>query len=124
MADRVMLTVAAEQEGFFFLDASGGTGKMLVISLILVRSEKIALARAPFGMATTLLDGGRTADSTFKHQTYTIKKMRHNVLVMQCAVKMFKMESIKRHLIILDLVILNAEAFNNFGLSDIECRGI
>ncbi|XP_026475834.1 uncharacterized protein LOC113381056 [Ctenocephalides felis] len=63
--DRVMLTVAVEQGGFFFLDAPGGT---FVISLILakVRLQKIALAVASSGIAATLLEGGQTAHSTFK----------------------------------------------------------
>ncbi|XP_053597683.1 uncharacterized protein LOC106693515 [Microplitis demolitor] len=67
--DRIMLAVAAEQGGFFFLDAHGGTGKTFLISLIFakIRSEqKIALAVASSGIAATLLDSGRTAHSTFK----------------------------------------------------------
>lgn len=64
-----MLAVAAEQGGFFFLDAPGGTGKTFLISLILAKirsQQKIALAVASSGIAATLLDGGRTAHSTFK----------------------------------------------------------
>ncbi|CAB3250348.1 unnamed protein product [Arctia plantaginis] len=67
--DRIMLAVAAEQGGFFFLDAPGGTGKTFLISLILAKirsQQKIALAVASSGIAATLLDGGRTAHSTFK----------------------------------------------------------
>ncbi|XP_029172028.1 uncharacterized protein LOC114941268 [Nylanderia fulva] len=67
--DRIMLGVAAEQGGFFFLDAPGGTGKTFLISLILAKirsQQKIALAVASSGIAATLLDGGRTAHSTFK----------------------------------------------------------
>ncbi|XP_039483119.1 uncharacterized protein LOC120446291 isoform X2 [Drosophila santomea] len=67
--DRIMLAVAAEQDGFFFLDAPGGTGKTFLISLILAKirsQQKIALAVASSGIAATLLDGGRTAHSTFK----------------------------------------------------------
>ncbi|CAB3241119.1 unnamed protein product [Arctia plantaginis] len=54
---------------FFFLDAPGGTGKTFLISLILAKirsQQKIALAVASSGIAATLLDGGRTAHSTFK----------------------------------------------------------
>ncbi|GFW34469.1 uncharacterized protein TNCV_500871 [Trichonephila clavipes] len=36
--DRIMLAVAAEQGGFFFLDAPGGTGKTFLISLILAKN--------------------------------------------------------------------------------------
>lgn len=67
--DRIMTAVSAEQGGFFFLDAPGGTGKTFLISLILskVRSTNgIALAVASSGIAATLLDGGRTAHSAFK----------------------------------------------------------
>ncbi|XP_072379547.1 ATP-dependent DNA helicase PIF1-like [Diabrotica undecimpunctata] len=67
--DRMMLAVAAEQGGFFFLDAPGGTGKTFLISLIVAKirsQQKIALAVESSGIAATLLDGGRTAHSTFK----------------------------------------------------------
>ncbi|CAB3260749.1 unnamed protein product [Arctia plantaginis] len=67
--DRIMLAVVAEQGGFFFLDSPGGTGKTFLISLILAKirsQQKIALAVASSGIAATLLDGGRTAHSTFK----------------------------------------------------------
>uniref|UniRef100_A0A0L8I2A8 ATP-dependent DNA helicase n=1 Tax=Octopus bimaculoides TaxID=37653 RepID=A0A0L8I2A8_OCTBM len=49
-------------------DAPGGTGKTLLINLLLakVRQKKIALAVASSGIAATLLTGGRTAHSTFK----------------------------------------------------------
>ncbi|GFX09790.1 ATP-dependent DNA helicase [Trichonephila clavipes] len=63
-----MLAVAAEQGGFFS-DVPGGTGKTFLISLILAKirsQQKIALAVASSGIAATLLDGGRTAHSTFK----------------------------------------------------------
>ncbi|XP_063993665.1 uncharacterized protein LOC135171207 [Diachasmimorpha longicaudata] len=67
--DRIILAVAAEQGGFVFLDAPGGTGRAFLISLILAKirsQQKIALAVASSGIAATLLDGGRTAYSTFK----------------------------------------------------------
>lgn len=67
--DRIMLAIAAEEGGFFFLDAPGGTGKTFLISLILakIRSQRnIALAIASSGIAATLLDGGRTAHSALK----------------------------------------------------------
>lgn len=67
--DQIMLAVAAEKGGFFFLDAPGGTGKTFLISLILAKirsQQKIALAIASSGIAATLIDGGRTAHSAFK----------------------------------------------------------
>nr|XP_042912617.1 uncharacterized protein LOC122272722 [Parasteatoda tepidariorum] len=66
--DRIMLAISAGQGGFL-LDAPGGTGKTFIISLILaeIRSNNgIALAVSSFGIAATLLDGGRTAHSVFK----------------------------------------------------------
>ncbi|XP_025204836.1 uncharacterized protein LOC112601411 [Melanaphis sacchari] len=65
---RIMLAVAAEQGGFFFLDAPGGTGKTFLISLILAKirsQQKIALAVATSGIAATL---GWWANSTFNIQ--------------------------------------------------------
>lgn len=59
--NRIILTVDADQGGFFFLDAPGGTGKTFLISLILAKirsQQKIALAIASSGIAVTLLDGG------------------------------------------------------------------
>jgi len=35
--DRINLSITAEQGGFFFLDAPGGTGKTFLISLIFAR---------------------------------------------------------------------------------------
>lgn len=67
--DTVMHSIAAQQGGFCFLDAPGGTGKTFLISLILakVRSNgNVALALASSGIAATLLDGGRTAHSALK----------------------------------------------------------
>lgn len=67
--DQINLSIAAQQGGFFFLDAPGGTGKTFLISLILARirsQNHIALAIASSGIAATLLDGGRTAHSALK----------------------------------------------------------
>jgi ATP-dependent DNA helicase PIF1 len=55
--------------GLFFIDGPGGTGKTFVENLLLayVRSKRqIALAVASSGIASLLLDGGRTAHSRFK----------------------------------------------------------
>lgn len=67
--ERINSSIQAQQGGFFFLDAPGGTGKILLISLILARirsQNHIALAIASSGIAATLLDGGRTAHSALK----------------------------------------------------------
>lgn len=55
--------------GIFFLDAPGGTGKTFLLNLLLASVRKlneIAIAVASSGIAATLLNGGRTAHSTFK----------------------------------------------------------
>ena len=52
-----------------FLDAPGGTGKTYLLNLLLAKvraSGQIALAVASSGIAATLLQGGKTAHSTFK----------------------------------------------------------
>lgn len=67
--DNVMQRVDNGNGGIFFLDAPGGTGKIFLINLILasVRMQnRIALAVASSGIALTLLDGGRNADSALK----------------------------------------------------------
>jgi hypothetical protein len=53
----------------FFIDAPGGTGKTYLANLLLstVRSRgSVAVACATSGIAAQLLDGGKTAHSTFK----------------------------------------------------------
>ncbi|GFV93373.1 ATP-dependent DNA helicase [Trichonephila clavipes] len=67
--DQINVSIATGQGAFFFLDASGGTGKTFLISLILARirsQNPIALAIASSGIAATLLDGGCTAHSALK----------------------------------------------------------
>ena len=67
--DTILHRIVSQSRGFLFLDAPGGTGKTFLINLLLakVRSQrKIALAVASSGIAATLLNGGRTAHSTFK----------------------------------------------------------
>ena len=52
-----------------FLDAPGGTGKTFLLNLLLAKvrtHSNIAIAVASFGIAATLLTGGKTAHSTFK----------------------------------------------------------
>jgi len=78
--DKIMHCVDNNVGEIFYLDAPGGTGKTLVIKLILasIRSKNyIALAIASSGIAATLLPGGRTAHSALKlplnlHSTETL----------------------------------------------------
>ncbi|XP_055910601.1 uncharacterized protein LOC129944965 [Eupeodes corollae] len=58
--DQINVLIAAQQGGFFFLDAPGGTGKTSLIAPILARirsQNHIALVIASSGIAATLLDG-------------------------------------------------------------------
>lgn len=67
--DTVTTAVDAGQGGLFFIDGPGGTGKTFVKNLMLahVRSRReVALAVASSGIASILLDGGRTSHSRFK----------------------------------------------------------
>lgn len=67
--NQINTKIESNEGGIFFLDAPGGTGKTLLINLLLakVRSTRgIALAVASSGIAATLLEGGRTAHATFK----------------------------------------------------------
>lgn len=67
--EEISREVEKESGGIFFLDAPGGTGKTFVINLLLAtvrQKAKIAVAVASSGIAATLLEGGRTAHSTFK----------------------------------------------------------
>lgn len=65
----IMQRISSGNGGIIFIDAPGGTGKTFLLNLILakIRSQrKIALAVASSGIAATLIEGGRTAHSTFK----------------------------------------------------------
>lgn len=65
----IMQHVTNGQGGLLFLDAPGGTGKTFLLNLILAAvrmHNEIALAVASSGIASTLLDGGRTAHSALK----------------------------------------------------------
>ncbi|XP_044597462.1 uncharacterized protein LOC123274027 [Cotesia glomerata] len=67
--ESIFNSVVSDYGRLFFLDAPGGTGKTFLINLLLakIRSEKsIAIAVASSGIAATLIDGGKTAHSTFK----------------------------------------------------------
>jgi ATP-dependent DNA helicase PIF1 len=61
--------IASENGGLFFLDSPGGIGKTFLINLLLAEiraKNEIALAVASSGIASTLLEGGRTAHSALK----------------------------------------------------------
>ncbi|EPB68564.1 hypothetical protein ANCCEY_12347 [Ancylostoma ceylanicum] len=67
--DAVLNLIRDGNGGLLFLDAPGGTGKTFLINLLLAEIRKnndIALAIASSGIASTLLDGGRTAHSALK----------------------------------------------------------
>ncbi|XP_047087140.1 uncharacterized protein LOC124698742 [Lolium rigidum] len=67
--EEIVDCVMNKKPGFFFLSGHGGTGKTFVWKAILsfIRSRgKIALAVASSGVASLLLQGGRTAHSRFK----------------------------------------------------------
>ncbi|XP_014788269.1 uncharacterized protein LOC106882194 [Octopus bimaculoides] len=56
-------------DGIIFIDTPGGTGKTFFLNLLLAKlrhNGDLAIAVASSGIATTLLDGGRTEHSTFK----------------------------------------------------------
>lgn len=68
-----ILTAVLEEthadEGVFFIDAPGGCGKTFLLNAILSAARgagKIAVAAATSGVASQLLEGGRTAHSWFK----------------------------------------------------------
>ena len=57
------------EERLFFLNGPGGTGKTMVQNTVMerIRSQgKVTLAVVSSGIASTLLEGGRTAHSRFK----------------------------------------------------------
>jgi len=65
-----MFNVIAQGEGVvFYLDDPGGLGKTFVYSMLLalVQQDKhVAIGVASFGIATLLLEGGRTSHLVFK----------------------------------------------------------
>lgn len=67
--ENIMQKIREKTGGIVFLDAPGGTGKTFLLNLITssVQLENgITIAVASSGIAATLLEGGRTAHSTFK----------------------------------------------------------
>lgn len=72
-----MHTVDEDEGGILFIDAPGGTGKTFLLNLLLAKIRArgdIALATASSGIAATLLQGGRTAHSTFKIPIHLMPK--------------------------------------------------
>lgn len=64
-----MQTISNQISRLYFLGAPGGTGKTFLISNILATirlHNKMALVIESSGIATKLLDGGRTSHSTLK----------------------------------------------------------
>ena len=55
---------AVQQPGFIFIDASGGTDKTFMISLILANIR--TLGQITPGITATVLDGNKTAHSALK----------------------------------------------------------
>ncbi|XP_064641930.1 ATP-dependent DNA helicase pif1-like [Lineus longissimus] len=65
----VMNTVTSQNSAFYFIDGPGGTGKTFLYNTILHRIRSInlsAVVLASSGIASELLNGGRTAHSKFK----------------------------------------------------------
>ncbi|XP_024893165.1 uncharacterized protein LOC112468279, partial [Temnothorax curvispinosus] len=97
--NKVLDMISKDHGGICFLDAPGGTGKTFVINLILAKvrlQKKIAVAVASSGIASTLLEGGRTAHSTFKlplnmaHEEYPVcnisKRSGQAKVLQECSV--------------------------------------
>ncbi|PWZ44727.1 ATP-dependent DNA helicase PIF1 [Zea mays] len=67
--DKIMSAVDTDQDGLFFVDGPGGTGKTYLYRVLLatLRNQgKIAVATATSGVAASIMPGGRTAHSRFK----------------------------------------------------------
>lgn len=67
--DMIINAIDDGSDGLFLLDVSGGTGKTFLMSLVLATvraNSRNAIAIASSGIAATLLEGCRTANSTVK----------------------------------------------------------
>jgi hypothetical protein len=67
--DSVVYCLSRNLSNLFFVDGPGGTGKTFIENLLLAYARslgEIALAVASSGIASLLLDGGRTSHSRFK----------------------------------------------------------
>ena len=65
----IVASVMDGEGGIFFLDAPGGTGKTFVLSPLVARirqDQSVALAVTSSGIASTLLQVGRTAHSALQ----------------------------------------------------------
>ena len=77
--EKVMHTADKGEGGILFIDAPGGTGKTFLLNLFLAKIRArgdVALATASSGIAATLLQGGRTAHSTFKIPIHLMAKKK------------------------------------------------
>ncbi|XP_012704476.1 ATP-dependent DNA helicase PIF2 [Setaria italica] len=67
--EEIMSKVDTEQGDLFFVDGPGGTGKTFLYRALLgtLRNQnKLAIATTTFGVAASIMPGGRTAHSRFK----------------------------------------------------------
>ncbi|ONM24733.1 hypothetical protein ZEAMMB73_Zm00001d006695 [Zea mays] len=67
--DKILSVVDTNNDGVFFVDGPGGTGKTYLYKALLAElrsQDKIAVATATSGVAASILPGGRTAHSRFK----------------------------------------------------------
>jgi primosomal protein N' len=67
--DEIMSSVDTEDGGLFFVDGPSGTGKTYLYRALLATihsQKKIVVATATFGVAASIMPGGRTAHSRFK----------------------------------------------------------
>ena len=67
--DEILSAVDTDEDGVFFVNGPGGTGKTFLYKALLATirgQEKIAVAIATFGVAASIMPGGRTAHSRFK----------------------------------------------------------
>jgi PIF1 helicase. len=66
---QVLSKIESGNGALFFHDAPGGTGKtflLILLSMSVRKDQEIAVAVASSSIATTLLTGGRTANSILK----------------------------------------------------------
>jgi ATP-dependent DNA helicase PIF1 len=67
--NKIMSVVDTDQGGLFFVDGPGGTRKTYLYRVLLVtlrNQGKIAVATSTYGVAASIMPGGRTAHSHFK----------------------------------------------------------
>jgi hypothetical protein len=63
----IMYAVDSDHGGLFFVDGPSGTGKTYLYRALLTTCQnKIPMATTTFGVATSIMPGGRTAHSRFK----------------------------------------------------------